>query len=202
MDIFETIHTLRAIRRFKPDPVPDELIWKVLDAAIHAPSGTNQQPWNFVVIRDPETRKRIGDLYLEVWNSFRSRQQQQPEEDPTTAKIHASADHLAHHLGEAPVHILVTFNHQISSATVAGSSIFPAVQNLMLAARALGLGTVLTTTHKGREAQVKEILGIPEHVETMALIPLGWPRGRFGPTSRRPAEEVTFWDKWGETSKR
>ena len=201
MDIFEAMHTQRAIRRLRPDPVPEELIRKVLDAAIRAPSGTNQQPWNFIVVRDPAKRKRIGELYLEVWSRFRSRVSPDAEPDPKTERIHAAADHLAHHLGEAPIHIIVTFNHQISSAGVAGSSIYPAVQNLMLAARALGLGTVLTTTHKGREAQVKELLGIPEHIETMALIPLGYPQGRFGPTNRKPAEEVTFWDNWGAIKK-
>ncbi len=202
MDVFEAMHSQRAIRRLKTDPVPDELIWKVLDAAIRAPSGSNQQPWNFIVIRNPDTRKRIGELYLEVWSSFRSGQPQQTEPDPKTAKIHASADHLANHLGEAPVLILVTFNNSISSSSVVGSSIFPAVQNLMLAARALGLGSVLTTTHRGREAQIKELLGIPDDVDTMALIPLGWPQGRFGPTDRHPVDQVTYWDRWGETSER
>lgn len=199
MDVFEAIHSQRAMRRLKTDPVPDELIWKILDAAIRAPSGSNQQPWKFIVIRDPETKKRIGELYLEVWSSYRSGQPQQSEPDPTTARIYSSADHLANHMGEAPVLILVT---SVSSSALGGASIFPAVQNLMLAARALGLGTALTTMHRGREAQVKELLGIPEEVETVALIPLGWPKGRFGPTDRRPIEQVTYWDRWGETKER
>ena len=199
MDVFEAIHSQRAMRRLKIDPVPDELIWKVLDAAIRAPSGSNQQPWNFIVIGDPETKKRIGELYLDVWSSFQSGQ---PEPDPKTARIHSAADHLAHHMGEAPVLILVTSNHSISSSALGGSSIYPAVQNLLLAARALGLGTALTTLHRGREAQVKELLGIPEEVETAALIPLGWPEGRFGPTDRRPIEQVSYWDRWGKTKKR
>jgi len=199
MDIFEAIYSQRAMRRLKTDPVPDELIWKILDAAIRAPSGSNQQPWKFIVIRDPETKKRIGELYLEVWSSYRSGQPQQSEPDPTTARIYSSADHLAHHMGEAPVLILVT---SVSSSALGGASIFPAVQNLMLAARALGLGTALTTMHRGREAQVKELLGIPEEVETAALIPLGWPKGRFGPNVRRPIEQVSYWDRWGETKER
>ena len=199
MDVFEAMHSQRAMRRLKTDPVPDELIWKVLDAAIRAPSGSNQQPWNFIVIRDPDTRKRIGELYLEVWSSFRSQQTQQAEPDPKTTRIYSSADHLAHHMGEVPALILVT---SISSSALGGASIFPAVQNLMLAARALGLGTVLTTMHRGREAQVKELLGIPEEVETAALIPLGWPKGRFGPTDRRPVDQVAYWDKWGATNTR
>ncbi len=199
MDIFETIYSQRAMRRLKTDPVPDELIWKILDAAIRAPSGSNQQPWKFIVIRDPETKKRIGELYLEVWSSYRSGQLQQPEPDPTTARIYSSADHLAHNIGEAPVLILVT---SVSSSALGGASIFPAVQNLMLAARALGLGTVLTTIHRGREAQVKDLLCIPEEVETAALIPLGWPKGRFSPNVRRPVEQVSYWERWGETKER
>ena len=204
MDIFEAIFTQRAMRRLKPDPVPEDLVWKVLDAAIRAPSGANSQPWSFIVIRDPETKNRIAEYYLDSWNNSYGRIKRKAMANPEAAKIYASAEHLAHHLGEAPVLILVTFDHSRSPASVAvaGSSIFPAVQNLMLAARALGLGTTLTTIHRGREAQIKELLDIPENVETMALIPLGWPRGKFGPAPRLPVEKVTFWDRWGETRER
>ena len=158
MDIFETIHTLRAIRRFKPDPVPDELIWKVLDAAIRAPSGTNQQPWNFVVIRDAATKAKIAEYYRDAWDNTYGRQREAMLANPAQSRTYRSAEYLAHHLAEMPVLILICSRGPIGN----GGSIFPAVQNLMLAARALGLGTVLTTTHKGREAQVKELLGIPD----------------------------------------
>ena len=202
MDVFEAIHSQRAMRRLKTDPVPEELIWKVLDAAIRAPNASNQQPWNFIVIRHPETRKRVGELYHQVLGPLMSQPPDQPEPDPKARRTHSAVAHLADHLGEVPVLILVTFNHSLSSTSLIGSSIYPAVQNLMLAARALGLGTVLTTSHTLREAQVKELLGIPEEVETVALIPLGWPEGRFGPTDRRPIEQVAHWDKWGATKQR
>ncbi len=203
MDIFEAINTQRAMRRLKPDPVSDELIWKLLEAAIRAPSGGNRQPWNFIVIRDAETKKKIGEWYLDGWNKSYGPIRQAAMSSPATAKTFASADHLANHLAEVPVFIIATVNQSgVAPVSPAGASIYPAVQNLMLAARALGLGTTLTTLHRSHEAEVKQLLGIPDDVETMALIPVGWPRGKFGMASRLPVEKVTYWDKWGKTGER
>ena len=144
VDLLEAIYTTRSIRRFSPEPLPDELVERVLDAAIRAPSGGNSQTWRFVVVRDPTLRAQLGELYRQ---GFR----------------------------EA----------------------YPAAQNLLLAARGLGLGGCLTTLHLRREAQVKELLGIPEAVDTYALIPLGRPASPHGPLNRRPVREVTFLDRWG-----
>lgn len=203
MDIFEVINTTRAMRRLKPDLVPDDLIWKVLDAAIRAPSGGNRQPWNFLVIRDSDTKKRIAEWYLDSWNTAYGPMRQAATSVPAFARTFNSADYLANHLADVPVLIIATVNHAgVAPVSPAGASVYPAVQNLMLAARALGLGSALTTLHRAHEDKVKQLLGIPEGVETMCLIPLGWPKGKFGPGARQPVENVTFWDKWGATRQR
>ncbi len=203
MDIFEAINTQRAMRRLKPDPVPDELIWQLLDAAVKAPSGGNRQPWNFIVVRDPDTKARIAEWYLDGWNTAYGPFREAAMASPALAKTYGSADHLANHLAEVPVLIIATVNHSmVAPVSPPGASIYPAVQNLMLAARALGLGATLTTVYRTHEAEVKQLLGIPDGVETMALIPIGWPRGKFGPTMRMPTENIVFWEKWGQAPQR
>lgn len=203
MDLFEAIHTQRAMRRLKTEPVPDELIWKILDAAIRAPSGGNRQPWNFIVIKDEATKKQIAEWYLDSWNQSYGPVRQAAAASPQAAKTFASADHLANHLAEVPVWIIATVNNAgVAPVSPPGASVYPAVQNLMLAARALGLGTTLTTLHRAHEDKVKALLGIPEGHETMCLIPLGWPKGNFGSASRMPVEKVTYWDRWGQTKER
>ena len=204
MDLVEAISTLRAMRRLKPDPVSDDDIWTLLDAAIKAPSGGNSQPWNFVVIRDPETKSKIGGYYLDAWNkTYGSGPGRAMRDRPGMAGVYRSAEHLAHHLGEAPVLIIATIRASGDGLSpLTGASIYPAVQNLMLAARALGLGTTLTTLHKLHEQEVKELLGIPEEVQTMALIPVGWPEGKFGVPPRLPAEKVVYWERWEKVRER
>jgi nitroreductase len=203
LDIFEAINSQRAMRRLKPDPVPEELIWKLLDAAVKAPSGGNRQPWNFIVIRDDETKARIAEWYLDGWNKAYGPLKQAAMASPASAKTYSSADYLANHLADVPVLIIATLNISgVAPVSPPGASIYPAVQNLMLAARALGLGTTITTLHRSHEAEVKQLLGVPEGVDTMALIPLGYPVGKFGPTNRIPTEKVVYWEKWGQAGER
>ncbi|MDO8615734.1 MAG: nitroreductase family protein [Dehalococcoidia bacterium] len=203
MDVFEAINTTRAMRRLKADPVPDDLVWKVLDAAIRAPSGGNRQPWNFIVVRERATKEKIAGWYLDSWNKSYALIKGAAAANPETARTYASAEYLANHLADVPVLIIATVNQSgVAAVSPGGASIYPAVQNLMLAARALGLGTALTTLHRTHEAEVKALLGIPEGVETMALIPLGWPRGKFGAGPRLPVEKVTYWETWGQTGER
>ena len=204
--LFEAIYTQRAVRRLKPDPVSDELVTKLIEAATKAPSGGDRQPWAFVVIRDPESRKQIGAWYLDAWNRTygaipAASRASMPD---STQRVINSAEHLAFHMGEAPVFILVCAHALLppGAAYAASShygSIFPAVQNLLLAARGLDLGATLTTLHKMHEAEVKQLLGIPESVETVALIPIGHPVGKYGPTKRRPIEQVTHLERWDPT---
>ncbi len=197
MDLFEAIGTQRAMRRLKSDPVTDEDIWKILDAAIKAPSGGNSQPWNFLVVRDEETKRKLGEYYLDAWSKVYGGSGDQ-QDDSTQSRVYRSANYLAHHLAEAPVLIIVTARGGPDAGARAGGSIFPAIQNMMLAARALGLGTTLTSLHKLHEKEVKELLGIPEQVETMALIPVGWPKGKFGEPTRMPVDKVVYWEQWGD----
>ncbi len=202
MDVFEVINTTRAMRRLKPDPVPDELVWKLLDAAIRAPSGGNRQPRNFIVVRDETAKKKIAAWYLEAWNASYGPMKDAMVSNPDSSRMFNSADHLANHLAEVPVMIIAAIRGGDTGTSPAGSYVYPAIQNMMLAARALGLGTTLTTLHRAHEADVKELLAIPENVQTLALIPLGWPTGKFGMGVRRPVEEVTYWEKWGEIRSR
>jgi nitroreductase len=218
MGLFEAMYSARSLRRFKPDPVPDELITKVLDAAIRAPSGSNQQSWVFVVVKDAEKRKKIGEIYkrggalLQAFYANRSRAAHMSEKDES--RLMASAMHLIEHMGEAPVHLLPCLKTEQPSGAppvlspemqkamkvmgrIGGSSIYPAVQNIILACRALGLGTVLTTIHVFFEDDVKAILGLPPEVSTYALMPIGYPTDKFGPVRRRPLNEVVVLDRWG-----
>jgi nitroreductase len=201
--LFEAIYTQKAIRRLKPDPVPDELLTRLIEAATKAPSGGNRQPWAFIVIKDHGSRSKIGEWYRDAWDNTYGRI---PEEQRTAneafARVYRSAEHLAHHLAEAPVFIMVCARDMppgLAGAAAAShyGSIFPAVQNLLLAARGLGLGATLTTLHKLHDAEVKELLGLPANTETVALIPIGYPRGKYGPKVSRPVEEVVHYERWG-----
>lgn len=199
-DLFEAIHTQRAIRDFKTDPVPDELVDEVLNAAIRAPSGGNSQGWSFLVLKDPEVRRQVGAIYKRAWDETgMARFNDDP--DRSKAHVYTTATYLAEHMSEVPVLIMACIRRGSSGPSFGlGSSIYPAVQNLMLAARALGLGTVITTVHKRYEVEIKSHLGIPEDVETAALIPLGYPgdNARFGGNRRKPVEEVAYRDRWGQ----
>jgi len=203
-DIFEAIGTQRAMRRLKTDPVPREYIKKILWAATRAPNGGNVQPWRFLVIEAPETKQALADIYAAQWSKYTEmdRNRQRPGESPEALRSHgrtlAAGQYLADHLHEVPVIIIPCgFLLAINTGIASGSSIYPAIQNLMLAARALGLGTAMTTLHRQDEGAVRELLGIPENAHTAALIPVGWPMGHFGAGPRLPVEAVTYWDRWG-----
>src|ERR1700688_3167644 len=175
--LFEAIHTARALRRFKPDPVPDEVITKVLDAAIRAPSGSNAQEWLFVVIKDAGRRRQIGEIYKKagqiLLGMYAQRERPAHMDEKQYNKVLASATYLFDHMHEAPVLLLVCQKSDPMMANAApqmndlmrkmirmsGASVFPAVQNVILACRGLGLGTVLTTIHVFFEDEVRAVLG-------------------------------------------
>lgn len=209
MDIFSVMHTQLAIRRFSDAHIPNELITKVLDAAIRAPSGSNRQAWRFIVIRDPNIRAKIGEIYKETWYG-RTAMRRDRTAVPIDQRLFKKWKYTADHIGEAPVLILAclgdgaaprptTEEEKLAVEATRGASIYPAVQNLLLAARSLGLGTTLTTVHVVSEIKIKRLLGIPEEVTTSALIPMGYPQNpnAFKPNCRKPVEEVTFYDHWG-----
>jgi nitroreductase len=203
MDFFEVVSTQRAIRRLRPDPIPDDVIRRLLEAAICAPSGGNRQGWSFVVVKDAALRARIGALYRQCFDEILKlpyyRDGAVAPPDSPVAKVVASSRHLAEHIGEAPVLIVACMDVQgVSPGITTGASVYPAVQNILLAARALGIGSTLTTIHRFRDAELKALLGIPPAIETAALIPLGYPLGRFGRAPRKPVEQVTYADRWGQ----
>ena len=204
---FEVIGTQRAMRRLKPDPVPEEHIKKIIWAATRAPSGGNRQGWRWLVVTGAAKKKQIQEWYNEGWSratasGYGNRPDLPPDEAASNDRVMKSATYLAEHMHEVPVLIFAcALMGGPSTDITSGSSIYPAVQNLMLAARALGLGTALTTVHRTHQDDIRKLLGIPETVETAALIPVGWPKGKFGSGFRKPVEDVTYWDSWGAKRK-
>ena len=200
--LFDTIYNQRQITRYRRDPVSKEDIDKIIEAATKAPSGGNTQPWHFIAITDPELIAKVGGLYRDLWLGGRGHTP--PSNEPPA---YAAARYLANHMPEVPAMILICADHSVGYMDRPqgeplergryASSIWLAVQNLFLAAQALGLGTRITTTHIREEEKIKEWLGIPDHIETVCLTPLGYPRGRFGPTNRKPAAEVTSYNRYG-----
>ena len=207
MDFFDVIHTQRSIRRFLPDPVPEEAIWKMIDAAIRAPSGSNLQPWIWLVVRDQPKREAIARPIRERFEAGgrleEMRRNAERMEDPTRRRMMRGAIDFFENAASAPVLIVPCLVDVASPVTdprtlLAGSSIYGAVQNLMLAARAQGLGTVLTTFNSFMEDTLRVVLHIPDGAVPACIVPVGYPdRQRFGPTSRKPVEAVTYWDDWG-----
>jgi nitroreductase len=212
---FTVVDTQRAIRRFRPDPVPDAAIRRVLEAATRAPSARGAEPWAFVVVRDPGTRAAIAAHYRAAWEAGErftaaTDADRDVRDRPHYARMMRAAGELAADLAVAPVLIACCLDRRrlgplaapdgtLRSPAAAYASILPAVQNLLLAARALGLGTTLTTLHRRFEPELKRLLDVPAPVEVVALVPLGRPRDGFGKTRRRPLDDVAFLDRWGRT---
>jgi len=200
-DLFEIIRTTRSMRRLKPDPVPNELIRKILEAGVCAPSGGNMQRWRFLIVRDPKVKATVGAYYKRAWDEQVAPRYRSGEPAPGTSRegfqrMLAAAEHLANHIHEAPVWIIPCLEGATPTRT-SGSSIYPAVQNMLLAARALGLGATLTTLYlQFKEAEAA--LGLPPDVHSYALLPIGYPIGRFGPVRRIALDDVVYEDRWGQ----
>ena len=193
-EFFAVVNAQRACRSFSDTPVPDDLLAPVLTAATHAPSAENKQPWEFVVVRDPELREAIGDLTRRAWESHG----RAFSEGRLTAKMLAAVDRGATGgVAAAPVNVVVCADtHRGLEATVA-SSIFPAVQNMLLAAGALGLGSALTTITTGYRAELQALLALPDHVHPVAVVPLGYPARPLGLPRREPFAQHTHRDRYG-----
>src|SRR6202790_5191020 len=201
-DLFEIIRTPRSMRRLKPDPVPNELIRKILEAGVSAPSGGNMQRWRFLVIRDRKVKQTVGAYYKQAWDEVVAPRYRAGEPAPGTSRerflrMLDAAQYLADHIHEAPVWIVPCMGGGTPTRT-SGSSIYPAVQNMLLAARALGLGATLTTLYLNFEKEVETALGLPADVHSYALLPIGYPMGRFGPVRRIPLADVVYEDQWGQ----
>lgn len=216
--LFEIMYSLRAMRRLKPDPVPDDLIERIIEAGTMAPSGGNEQGWFFLVVKDPAKKRFIQERYQRAAMAYMQMRQAEargaaggadpPPPTPAQQRQAQAGLHLVQHMHEAPVLLFACMRHRsyrltvdgkdrVLEGRVEGASIYPAVQNILLACRALGLGTVLTTLHKVFDEEIKAELGVPESVDLAALLPIGYPMGNFGPVTRRPATELTYWDAWG-----
>ncbi|HVC61161.1 MAG TPA: nitroreductase family protein [Acetobacteraceae bacterium] len=201
-NLFEIMHTTRSMRRLKPDPVPDALLRQVLEAGTCAANGGNMQSWRFLVVRDPAIKQAVAAFYKRAWDEIVGPRYRAGGPAPGTsperfARMLASAEHLAKHLHEAPVWIVPCLSGATPTRT-SGASIYPAVQNMLLAARALGLGATLTTLYLQFEQQAEAAMGLPADVRSYAILPIGYPVGRFGPVRRGALADVVFEDRWGQ----
>ena len=201
--LLEGIRTARAIRRLRPDPVPRELIRKVCEAGTFAPSGGNRQPWLFIAVTEPERRTFVAERYLRAFRAYIApalEAAQQPAFDAAKRRNIAGALHLAEHLHEAPVLLFVAGRKRRGEPQV--QALFPAIQNVLLACRAVGLGASLTTVHRAFGDEIDRFLGLPEHSPTCALLPIGWPQGRYGRPPRRSVDECLFFERFEERDQR
>jgi nitroreductase len=220
--LFEAIYSARALRRLRPDPVPEDLITRVLDAAVRAPSAGNAQNWAFVVVRDAEQRRRLGAIYRkasdEVGEIYAARGRPAHLSEDQYRRLMAGGAYLWDHMGDAPVILVPCLRRRdmpprdalppamqtryeaylAHQEHICGASIYPAVQNIILACRGLGLGTLITTNHILYEEEVRVVLGLPGDVLTFAMMPIGFPLDQYGPVARRPVNEVAYADRWGE----
>jgi len=202
-DLFEIIGTTRSMRRLKPDPVPDELICQVLRAGAAAANGGNTQKWRFLVIKDPAIKKAVQVWYKKAFEEvIGPRYATSPPPPGVTAerygRQHGAVEYLTEHFHEAPVWIVACMEDGANPGRSAGASIYPAVQNMLLAIRALGLGSTLTTRHLIHEKEAEAALGLPPGVHSYAILPVGYPMGKFGPVGRGKLSEIVFQDRWGE----
>jgi nitroreductase len=192
------------MRRVRPDPIPEEVQARILDAAVRAPSGGNTQGWRFLLVDDPDLRSQLGPIYRDcvdqLWSGFYATRIAAAEADPGSEesrqfqRIRASADHLGDHFAEVP---LLLFGFVQYDPT--GGSIFPAIWSAQLAARAEGVGSSLTSVLQFRSAEVLSVLGVPDGEGWLmaCCVTFGYPTGRWGVAARRPAHEVTYRNRWG-----
>ena len=213
MSLFSAMSNLRAVRRLRPDPIADDVLHSILQAAAWAPSGGNVQPWRIVAVRDSAKRHSIGQLYQPQWAKYGAAARQnldQLEGEARTKRerMLRACDHLGEHMGEAPVILVFCFNPTHMAITdadlgrpsvVGGGSVYPALQNAMLACVAHGVGCTLTTLLCFDEQQMKVLLEIPDDWYTCAVMPIGYPvlKGH-GPISRRAVNKLVYDNTFGQ----
>jgi nitroreductase len=201
-DVFDIMASTRSMRRLKPDPVSDELIAKILQAGACAANGGNTQKWRFLVVKDPAIKKAVAVYYKQAFDEVVGPRYRSSAPPPgVTAerytRQHSAVEYLTEHFHEAPVWIVACMEDGPNPNRGSGASIYPAVQNMILATRALGLGTTLTTRHLLHEKDAEAALGLPPGVHSYAILPIGYPMGKFGPVGRGPLADIVFQDKWG-----
>jgi len=201
VSLAEGLSTTRSIRRYRDAPVTDEQLAKVLHLATRAPSGSNRQPFRFVVLRNGPQAKIVRSLLAEgasdVWEAKRSRGEfGEPKPGSRTARMMASMEHYVATFADAPVIVLPCMVRYREPTVTEGASIYPAVQNLLLGARSVGLGGALTMFHQTRESQIRAALEIPDEAFISATLTLGVPAGKHGPVRRKPLDQLVFEDQW------
>jgi nitroreductase len=198
-DLFDIMRSTRSMRRLKPDSIPDELLRQVLEAGSLAANGGNMQSWRFLVIKDPAIKAAAAQWYRKSWHEvvgprYRAGGPAAGNTPESFARMLNAAEYLADHFHEAPVWVVPCAPGPRNT----GASIFPAVQNMLLACRALGLGATLTTLYLNFEKEAEAALGLPDGVHSYAIIPIGFPMGKFGPVRRAPLSDVVYSDRWGQ----
>lgn len=207
MGLFEAMYNCRAMRRIKPDPVPEDLLIKLIDAAHQAPSGSNVQNGRWIVVRDTAQRQKLAELNRKVLDAYSAPGGARAAELPhqpadARARMLEAVRWQADHFAEIPALIIACLEingprrESFSAGAGAGGSIWPGVQNLLLAARALGLAATPTTFAIADRAAAKALLALPESIEPFCVIPVGYPMGKFGPVTRKPVAEVMRFDRW------
>jgi nitroreductase len=202
MPLEEAMRTQRAIRRLKGDPVDDALVLHLIELAQKAPTGSNAQNWEFVIVRDPAVKAKLARLNRGAWSLYGSIGRRLYRDNPPIRRIMDAVQWQADHFEEIPVIVVACLRGPRPwfppvAATSYYGSIYPSVQNLLLAARAAGLGAALITLPLWSTLLARRALGLPRSVKPCAVVPLGWPRGRYGPTTRRPVGEVVHLDRYG-----
>ncbi len=207
--LVEVLETQRAVRRLLPDDVDDAIVLRCIELALRAPTGSNGQNWEFVVVRDADVKAKLAHRYAQAWRLYGAAGERMTAGDESMRKVLAAVAWQVEHFTELPVLVVACLRSTGSSGRVPYvplphiantsyfGSIYPSVQNLLLAARALGLGASLITLPLWSVTSARSILGLPLSVTPCAVVPLGWPRGRYGPTTRRPVGEVVHLDRWG-----
>jgi nitroreductase len=199
VDLFDIIHSCRAMRRLKPDPVPDELLIRLVNAANHGPTGSNRQHGRWIVVRDAVQKRKLAELNRKAVDAYIGNPDAaDPEMRGTVRAVLWQRDHFH----EIPALLIPCLEFDApprgtwQAGAGSGGSIWPGIQNLLLAARAVGLGAAITTLGLSDRPAAREVLGIPENVEPYAIIPIGYPRGKFGPVTRKPVAEIIHYDQW------
>jgi nitroreductase len=197
--LLEGIRTTRAIRRFLGDPVPDELVRKVVEAGTFAPSGGNRQPWIFIAVTEPERRAWIAERYRRAFDAYIEpaiRAAADPAYPAAKRRNLESATHLARTLADVPVHLFVAAWTRRGRPQL--QAVYPAVQNILLACRAVGLGACLTELHLAYAREVDEFLGLPEDRPSAVMIPIGWPAIPYRRPERRSVDTVLYRERYAE----
>lgn len=194
MPLGEALFTQRSTRKLKPDPIQDEDIRLLLEAAVKAPNGGNHQTARFLVVTDRQKIREFGELYREAWWAKRKDDHgwSGPQDVPPGEKNYASAMGLADAMKDVPCVVFA-----LTEPTGGANSVIPACQNLMLAAHALGIGSLPTTLHAVVMDRFRALFGIPKEMGFHFCIPLGYPAVKYGPSRRKPIEETTSWNRWG-----